>query len=177
LFHLAGNNYPFSASMPARMTAGVSAKKEKCNCRPEAAQTSNQKQYRLVDFPFALPMVPMPNIFCFHHGLRRSIGMRTLQILNITLGIRLWHCSIGSLACECACSIAKVAYTSIINILLFLGTGLHMNKQLQTTPDPDFSPSIPPKPAPDSPTLPVMPSLPEAPGDDELPVPPIFPTA
>jgi hypothetical protein len=49
-----------------------------------------------------------------------------------------------------------------------------MKKQLQTTPDPDFNPS-PAKPAPDSPTPPKT-SPPEVPSDDELPVPPIFPT-
>jgi hypothetical protein len=102
--------------------------------------------------------------------------MRTLQASNITLTVRLWPCRIGSLAYKCACSTANELYGSIINILLFPGNELHMNKQLQTTPDPDFSPSIPPKPSPGSPTVPVTPP-PEAPGDDELPVPPIFPTA
>jgi hypothetical protein len=54
---------------------------------------------------------------------------------------------------------------------------LLMNKQLQTTPDPDFSPSIPAKPVPDSPKRPATTPPPEMPGDDELPIPPIFPTA
>jgi hypothetical protein len=44
----------------------------------------------------------------------------------------------------------------------------------QTTPDPDFSPSIPPKPGPVQEPGPV-PS--EEPDTDDLPVPPIFPTA
>jgi len=50
-----------------------------------------------------------------------------------------------------------------------------MKKQLQTTQDPDFNPSIPAKPAPESPTPPET-APPELPGDDELPIPPIYPT-
>lgn len=52
-----------------------------------------------------------------------------------------------------------------------------MNKESQTTPDPDFSPAIPPHPGPETKPSPGKTPLPEAPGDDELPVPPIFPTA
>jgi hypothetical protein len=44
----------------------------------------------------------------------------------------------------------------------------------QTTPDPDFSPSIPPKPGPEQEPG-RAPS--EEPDADELPVPPVFPTA
>lgn len=52
-----------------------------------------------------------------------------------------------------------------------------MDKELHTSPDPDFNPSIPAKPAPD-PVPPREPDAPpRAPDDEELPVPPIFPTA
>jgi len=52
-----------------------------------------------------------------------------------------------------------------------------MNKEPQTSPDPDFSPSIPPKDTPGKRPAPATTPPPETPGDDELPVPPIFPTA
>ena len=64
-----------------------------------------------------------------------------------------------------------------INIILFDLTELLMNKESQTVPDPDFSPAIPPHPGPETKPPPEKKPLPEAPGDDELPVPPIFPTA
>lgn len=52
-----------------------------------------------------------------------------------------------------------------------------MNTQSHTTPDPDFSPSIPPKSASDKPADPAAVPPPEVPSEDELPVPPVFPTA
>lgn len=52
-----------------------------------------------------------------------------------------------------------------------------MNQHLHTAPDPDFSPSIPPKPGQDKPTDPAIAPRPEAPDEEELPPPAIFPTA
>jgi hypothetical protein len=52
-----------------------------------------------------------------------------------------------------------------------------MDTQSHPTPDPDFSPSIPSKPASDKPTEPETVPSPEVPNEDELPVPPVFPTA
>jgi hypothetical protein len=55
--------------------------------------------------------------------------------------------------------------------------GLLMDKALHTSPDPDFNPSIPAKPARDpGPTREPAPP-PGTPDDEELPVPPVFPTA
>ena len=52
-----------------------------------------------------------------------------------------------------------------------------MPTQSQTTPDPDFNPAIPSGPVPAHDPEPVMPE-PAKPADDEdLPIPPIFPTA
>lgn len=52
-----------------------------------------------------------------------------------------------------------------------------MYTQSQTTPDPDFSPSIPAKPDPAARPEAPAPAAPKPAGDDDLPVPPIFPTA
>lgn len=52
-----------------------------------------------------------------------------------------------------------------------------MNKDSHTHPDPDFSPSIPQTPIPDKVPEPNTMPPPKTPDDDELPVPPVFPTA
>ena len=57
-----------------------------------------------------------------------------------------------------------------------------MDTQTHINPDPDFSPSIPQKPGSEPASKPdvqpvTAPPTPDMPSDDELPVPPIFPTA
>jgi hypothetical protein len=71
----------------------------------------------------------------------------------------------------------KHGFKSIINILRYRMEGLLMDKRLHTSPDPDFNPSIPGKPTPERQPQPEPAPTPATPDEEELPVPPIFPTA
>lgn len=71
--------------------------------------------------------------------------------------------------------LAPIVLLSIYHFILL--DGLLMDKHSHTIPDPDFSPSIPVKPVPATPVEPVTDPFPNTPDEEELPSPPIFPTA
>ena len=92
--------YPF-LNRHARKTYKVcSTKKDECHGRPETAQTGDQVQHRLVDFPFVLLMNCMPTMFHFDFGLQRAIVL----IRSNFHDARAYRTSsnlVGSLACKC----------------------------------------------------------------------------